>query len=128
MSNKPVNRESLLEIIGKIVKDKRKALGLTVMKLSQEADVSVGVISDLENNRGRVPSLVNYIKLAEALDLPKDMFTLQDTKISTQQEAEAILREALRNFGLNKTNIDVMIVQITALRDSKCNVRQQFFN
>ena len=77
MMNNPkeINIDSMLIAIAKMIKEQKEALNLTVAELSEKSGVSVGVISDLINNRGRVPSLANFAKLAIALELPEDMFT-----------------------------------------------------
>ena len=54
---KKVDIDSMLIAIGQLIKEQKGYLGLTVAELSKKSGVSVGVISDLINNRGRVPSL-----------------------------------------------------------------------
>lgn len=59
---------NLLQYLGAVIRRRRIYKRLTVADLSKLTGVSVGVISDLENCRGRIPSLVNFIKIANALN------------------------------------------------------------
>lgn len=54
------------------LKNARKQKGWSIAQLARESGVSVGVISDLENDKGKVPSLVNFIALTRALDMPEE--------------------------------------------------------
>lgn len=126
MMNNPkeINIDSMLIAIAKMIKEQKEALNLTVAELSEKSGVSVGVISDLINNRGRVPSLVNFAKLAIALELPEDMFTgLIMGKIDAVQKMNNCKSEdvecVLRKYGLSESNIQSIMIQIDALRESQ---------
>ena len=86
------------------------------------------------NNRGRVPSLANFIKLAVALQLPEDIFTsLIQGKIEQVQKANNCTREdveqVLLRYGLKKENLPMLMAQIDAILQTQCSdsyVRSQF--
>ena len=123
---KKVDIDSMLIAIGQLIKEQKGYLGLTVAELSKKSGVSVGVISDLINNRGRVPSLANFINLAIALELPEDMFTallqgnieyVQNNNNCTSDDVELVLRK----YGLSEENIEVTMIQINALIEKQCS-------
>lgn len=131
-----INIDSMLNAISTIIKEQKEFLGITVADLSKRSGVSVGVISDLINNRGRVPSLANFINLAIALELPEDMFTgLLQGKIEQVRKANQGSRQevedALRRYGLSQQNIDNIIIQIDALIQNQTShgyERKSIFN
>lgn len=132
-NSKEINVDSMLIAIGKIIKEQKEYLGLTVADLSEKSGVSVGVISDLINNRGRVPSFINFVKLAVALELPEDMFTgLIKGKIEQVQKANNCSREdvehVLLRYGLKKESLPTLMAQIDAVLQIQCsnsNIRSQ---
>lgn len=111
--------DSLLEEISDIIGDYKRALDLTTTELSEKSGVSVGVISDLVTNRGRVPSLVNFIKIANALELSDDMILQIFNRRSDVKDDGKIsdieLRKALIKYGLSKIYAGNILVQIDAL-------------
>ena len=130
---KEINVDSMLVAIGQIIKEQKEYLGLTVADLSEKSGVSVGVISDLINNRGRVPSFINFVKLAVALELPEDMFTgLIKGKIEQVQRDNKCSREdveqVLLRYGLKKESLPTLMAQIDAVLQIQCsnsNIRSQ---
>ena len=114
-----INNDKMLEAIAFLIKEQRAELNLTVAQLSERSGVSVGVISDLENNRGRVPSLINFVKLAKALKLPDDMFTgLIEGNIDIQRNTEQLrenLKDTMLHYGLNESNAEMFITQIDSI-------------
>ena len=84
-------------------KETRHELGLTVAELSEKSEVSVGVISALETGKGKVPSLVNFIKLVRTLNIPKD-FVLDLIYGSTQSK-----KVSYRNVARNKRNFKIVV-------------------
>lgn len=133
LSNLFGNRDAILGIIAEIIKTYRKKIGLTVADLAKTSGVSVGVISDLENNRGRVPSLVNFIKLAQVLQIPESLFSellqgeIPTTNISVNYKKN--LRDALLAYGLDKKYLNLIIAQIDAvisIQNSTPNSRNNF--
>ncbi len=122
MENKNQYIDSMLTAISKILKEQRACLNLSVAQLSEKSGVSVGVISDLENKRGRVPSLTNFVLLAQALKLPDEFFAdliKNKTETISKIDVKENLRNALNAYGLNKTNSDLIMIQIEALRNNQ---------
>lgn len=62
----------IMQISNKI-KEKRKAKGITIQELADRAEVSKGLISQIENNR-TVPSLLVLINIIKALQLDMNEF------------------------------------------------------
>lgn len=54
-------------MVGKRIRKKRRALGLTLKELSALVDISVSFLSDIENGRSN-PSLERLKEIAEALE------------------------------------------------------------
>ena len=84
-------------------KKARKELGLTVAELSAKSEVSVGVISEIEKGKGKVPSLVNFIKLVRTLRIPKDFV------LDIVYETPKGKKRTRRNFLRGRRNIKVML-------------------
>ncbi len=117
-----VNFDGVLIGIGKMVKMARTDMKLSVAELSEKAGVSVGVISDLENFKGRVPTLLNFVKLANALELPSTMFIdlFQDKIRASNNIAtpEKELRTALLNYGVDLCLIPHIIKYVNMMKES----------
>lgn len=67
-----MSENTLLQISLKI-KERRKALGITVQELADKASVSKGLISQIENSR-TVPSLMVLIDIIKNLDVDLNTF------------------------------------------------------
>lgn len=66
-------REDIIIQISNKIKEKRKSKGITVQELADKADVSKGLISQIENNR-TVPSLLVLVNIIRALNLDMNEF------------------------------------------------------
>lgn len=132
---KEINVDSMLIVIGDIIKEYKEKAEITVADLSEKSGVSVGVISDLINHRGRVPSLANFVRLAVALELPEDFFTgLIQGKIEQVQKENNCSREdverVLLRYGVKKANLPMVMGQIDVVIQNQCSstyTRAQFF-
>lgn len=117
-----INFDGILMGIGKMIRMARTDMKLSVAELSEKAGVSVGVISDLENFKGRVPTLINFVKLANALNLPSTMFIdlFQDTISASNNidTTEKQLRAALLNYGVDLCIIPHIIKYIDMMKES----------
>jgi transcriptional regulator with XRE-family HTH domain len=71
--------DALMATVGREIHKLRKARRLTLEELSRRADVSVGLISQIERGRGN-PSFNTLVQLAHALDtaLPRLMLNLEE--------------------------------------------------
>lgn len=66
-------QEDIIIQISQKIKEQRKAKGITVQELAKKADVSKGLISQIEHNR-TVPSLLVLVSIIRALDLDMNEF------------------------------------------------------
>lgn len=66
-------QEDILIQIGNKIKEIRKAKGITVQELASKAEVSKGLISQIENNR-TIPSLLVLMNIITSLDLDLNEF------------------------------------------------------
>ncbi|RZK57316.1 MAG: XRE family transcriptional regulator [Pedobacter sp.] len=80
---------ALLQISQKI-KDTRKTLGFTVQELAERADVTKGLISQIENSR-TVPSLLVLIQIIKALDVDINIF-FEDIILGEKDKPILIIR------------------------------------
>ncbi|MCW3462051.1 helix-turn-helix domain-containing protein [Chitinophaga nivalis] len=84
--------EDIIIQISNKIKEKRKSKGITIQELADKADVSKGLISQIENNR-TVPSLLVLINIIKALNLDMNEFfneidqQTQGAKVIIKQKA-----------------------------------------
>ncbi|AWO01154.1 XRE family transcriptional regulator [Chitinophaga alhagiae] len=98
-------REDIIIQISNKIKEKRKAKGITVQELADKADVSKGLISQIENNR-TVPSLLVLVNIIRALDLGMNEFFIDISEhqqaakviIKRKDEYQAFEKESARGF------------------------------
>lgn len=121
--------EDFLSKLGNIIEEQRRILDIKVADLSKKSGVSIGVISDLINNRGRMPSLLNFIKIANALELSDDIilgiFKGQDNSVENKKLSRNEMRVALNNYGLPKGYANNMLIQIDALLAHHAMIKQR---
>jgi transcriptional regulator with XRE-family HTH domain len=70
---KQIMQDNTLLQISLKIKERRKALGITIQELADKADVSKGLISQIENSR-TVPSLMVLIDIIKNLDIDLNTF------------------------------------------------------
>lgn len=110
----------------KKLKEARKQIGWSIAELSRQSGVSVGVISDLENSKGKVPSLANFIALTRTLKMSEAFVikTIQGECSSTkrktdEKELEYTLINCLRDYGLYDENSTKFIFQAIEFAKSR---------
>ena len=115
-----INYNQIISTFGAMIKQERINRKLTVAELSELSKVSVGVISDLENDRGRVPSLISFLKLVVALDLPSTLFVdmFKETASCDDNNKTKILETALLKYGVSPMALQVVIDVINAHVDN----------
>ena len=97
------------ELLGKTIKKERELSKLTVSELSRLSGVSVGVISSLENNKGKIPSVENLYKITKELGV--DMGVLVEQTCKPQDDKFSVIgcRKLLSIldslFGMKKTKL-----------------------
>jgi len=79
--------EDIIIQISNKIKEKRKAKGITIQELADKAEVSKGLISQIENNR-TVPSLLVLINIIRALNLDMNEFF---NEIGTEQQSSKVI-------------------------------------
>jgi transcriptional regulator with XRE-family HTH domain len=79
--------EDIIIQISNKIKEKRKAKGITIQELADKAEVSKGLISQIENNR-TVPSLLVLINIIRALNLDMNEFF---NEIGTEQHSSKVI-------------------------------------
>jgi transcriptional regulator with XRE-family HTH domain len=97
--------EDIIIQISNKIKEKRKTKGITIQELADKADVSKGLISQIENNR-TVPSLLVLINIIRALNLDMNEFfheigqQQQTSRVVIKQEAsyQVFEKEAAKGF------------------------------
>lgn len=66
--------KTVIRRFGAIVAKTRKDKEMKLQELSQKSGVSIGVISDLENGKDKIPNLYTLIALAKTLEIKNDEF------------------------------------------------------
>lgn len=102
----------------------RKLKGWTIAQLSKESGVSVGVISDLENGKQKMPSLLNFIALTKTLDMPEEFVidTVLETKDFRYVDGQGFkcggttikseLKNTLKAYGIHDEDSMKLIMQV----------------
>ena len=79
----------MLMNIGRIVRERRQAKGMTIEQLAEKADVSVSLISRLERERVDNIKLANLAAIANALQLQMADF-FRDSRLQTPKVVELL--------------------------------------
>ncbi|GEP89470.1 transcriptional regulator, XRE family with cupin sensor [Chitinophaga terrae (ex Kim and Jung 2007)] len=116
----------IMQISNKI-KEKRKAKGITIQELADRAEVSKGLISQIENNR-TVPSLLVLINIIKALQLDMNEFFNEidqqqaNSRVIIKQRAayQAFEKEPAKGFvykriltrNVKKLPVDIVLLEL----------------
>jgi transcriptional regulator with XRE-family HTH domain len=119
--------EDIIIQISNKIKEKRKAKGITIQELADKADVSKGLISQIENNR-TVPSLLVLINIIKSLNLDMNEFfneidqQTQHAKVIIKQKAsyQEFEKETAKGFQYKRVltksvknyPVDIVILQL----------------
>ncbi len=90
-----MQKDILIQISNKI-KEKRRERNITVQDLADKAQVSKGLISQIENNR-TIPSLLVLINIIKALDIDLNIF-FKDFNTSGQTGVIVLKKEEYQPF------------------------------
>jgi len=121
-----MKEDTLVQISNKI-KERRREQNITVQELADRANVSKGLISQIENSR-TIPSLIVLIDIIKALNIDLDVF-FKDFKNNNEQEIVVIKRadeyecfekEDAKGFlykriftpAINKGTVDIVILEL----------------
>jgi len=120
-------KDTVLESF-KYIKTARNQIGWTIAELSQKAGVSVGVISELENEKKKdkkIPSLVNYIAIARALGMSKEFVLglVLDYKLcDTKKNKRVDLVNDLKEYGIHdQESLDYIMQTIVFVKNRTRN-------
>ncbi|SHJ24973.1 Transcriptional regulator, contains XRE-family HTH domain [Clostridium cavendishii DSM 21758] len=89
-------------MLGDKIRSIRKAKGLSINKLAKLTDISLGYLSDLENNKSKNPSLEKLEKIAAILDVTTDSFFKSDNDLYDSKSNEASIDK--KEKALYETN------------------------
>jgi len=119
--------EDVLIQISNHIKDRRREKNITVQELAQRANVSKGLISQIENSR-TIPSLMVLIEIIKALDIDmneffKDIHTKSDklpVLVKRKADYEHFEKEHAVGFhyqriftqSINQSTIDIVILEL----------------
>ena len=81
--------------LGRVIRRGREKNGLTRKYLAMEFEVTVGTISNWENNI-RIPSATDFIKLAKMLDIVSDIFPQYEKKQEDPDKFTEIVRSNVK--------------------------------
>ena len=105
----------ILNQIGVFINSKRKERGMTVRDLNKATGVSLGVISDLENQNS-LPRIETLIRIAEVLEIPLSILFENMKPINVRKDNHSkIIADDINKFdkistfmaGLNFTKEEV---------------------
>ena len=120
-------KEDTLIQISKKIKEKRREQNITVQELADRANVSKGLISQIENSR-TIPSLIVLIDIIKALNIDLNVF-FRDFKNSGEKEmvivkkaadyqsfekedANGFLYKRIFTPSINKGTVDIIILEL----------------
>ena len=110
----------LTKKFGKLCLDKRRELGISINKLAQKANVSLGALSAFENGTN-APSVNTLLSITNALNLEDELcnmiLSLSSSSKSKQSSAKE-LEKALIKVGLPPEKIQNAILFINFLIDN----------
>ncbi|MES2653097.1 MAG: XRE family transcriptional regulator [Bacteroidota bacterium] len=89
-------KDSALLQISQKIKEIRKSLGMTVQELAERADVTKGLISQIENSR-TLPSLLVLVQIIKALDVDINIF-FKDINFEKTNPILIVRKEELTPF------------------------------
>ncbi|UKJ08179.1 helix-turn-helix domain-containing protein [Solitalea lacus] len=120
--------EHLLIQISTKIRDYRKERGMTLQELADKANVSKGLISQIENNR-TIPSLMVLLDIVSALEVDLNQFfkgigqnnNTSLILVKRKNEYEAFEKELAKGFfykriftkSLKNTTVDIVLLELS---------------
>ena len=109
---------------GRILRESRRAAGITQRELAERAGVDFSYVSKLENDRLPAPAADTVVKFCEIIGVPADQFLALGRKIpsdvqesiSSSRGAQEFLRTA-RDLGLSDDEWRGLTTAVRRLRD-----------
>lgn len=112
---------AILKRIGSLVKTHRQQRQWSMAQLAEKAGTSSSMISDLENNKGKVPSMFTLMSIARALNIPDDSFvkifwSFNKAPIQLDKSAETAISELLLGFHVPTNTIDDIMILLNIIK------------
>lgn len=111
--------EQILKRIGKLVNTHRLQKQWSMAQLAKYSGTSSSLISDLENYKGKVPSMFTLMSIARALNIPDDSliktFNMFNKVPRTETNAETMLHNLLLNYQVPTGSVNDIIILLTML-------------
>jgi transcriptional regulator with XRE-family HTH domain len=120
-------KEDTLIQISKKIKEKRREQNITVQELADRANVSKGLISQIENSR-TIPSLIVLIDIIKALNIDLNVFFTDfknnddkqlvivkkaaDYESFEKEDANGFLYKRIFTPAVNKGTVDIIILEL----------------
>jgi transcriptional regulator with XRE-family HTH domain len=119
--------DDVLIQISNRIKDKRREKNITVQELASRANVSKGLISQIENSR-TIPSLIVLIDIIKALEIDMNVFFKDinhdgnklpliirkkaDYHHFEKEHAEGFLYQRIFTQSIKKSTVDIVILEL----------------
>jgi len=75
-------------MLGDTIRNLRKARGVSINKLSKDTGISLGYLSDLENNKFKNPTLDKLKTIADRLGVPVEDFFKDEISVTPKTDEE----------------------------------------
>ena len=106
-NNKIISKDDMkliLKNIGELIRTSRQNKGWSMANLANKSGISSSLISDLENNKGKVPNIFTLIAIARALEIPDETFIASIwnnvSPACNKIKPEDKIRTALSEYGV----------------------------
>jgi transcriptional regulator with XRE-family HTH domain len=111
------------QTFGQILKEIRRTKNISQRELANQAGVDFTYISKLENDKLPPPAVETVLKLADILDIPKELFLATSGKVENEiretiagsAEAVKFLNEA-KQMQLTNAEWDKLLINLKKLR------------
>ena len=112
--------EQILKRIGSLVKTHRQQKQWSMAQLAEQSGTSSSLISDLENNKGKVPSMFTLMSIARALNIPDDglikiFISFNKTARELPDSAEISLRNLLLGFNVPTNAVNDIVILLNMI-------------
>ena len=104
-----MDKQEQLKKFGIAIKNRRKALNLSLRELEKKSDVSAALITKLENGKmPNFPKALTIKQLSDALKFDNELFILADimSDVKFEQFSEKNFADEFREFLATKTTLN----------------------
>lgn len=111
--------DKILKRIGKLVNTHRQQKQWSMAQLAKYSGTSSSLISDLENCKGKVPSMFTLMSIARALNIPDDslikIFLMFNKEERSETNAETLLHNLLLTYQVPTGAVNDVIILLNML-------------